>query len=317
MRDIYVDAVPPGASLGYSLYQAGQPVGGRVAEGITAVGVGTGVYRASINGATCDFVIWDTGGDSPQYATETLEAVASAPVSPGTGGQPTGTGSVTQNADGTQTLIYLLTLPAPAVLTLAGMGTLRQVLTAAGPFAVDLTLPDGAAVDGLPHLSYLLTMTGIPDPVPGLSQGAASALWPLLKDGEPETLDLQITLSSGQPDIRLTLEVPQGDIGASAPGILWGGEGYVHVLVFAKSGQDDASVDYTSLPPRLAVVRADAQDSDFVDGDWLTRTATPTGTYARLYVEGLRRGAYYVYVQITVGGQTITRRAPGTLRVTS
>lgn len=219
---------------------------------------------------------------------------------------------VTDPGGVTQTLTYHLHLDTPTVVISDGPARLLWELVEAGPYAVAI-VPS----DGLPHSDYTVTAQAIPNPIPGLLVGAATALFPLLVDGIAKTLSVVLGLSNGQPDVSLTLKAPLADVEAGLPGILWGGEGYVHVLTSAKGNADGGDVDYTSLPPRLAVVPADAKDSDFVDGDWLTRTTTPAGTYARLYVEDLRRGSYFVSVQITVGGQTITRQAPGTLRVTS
>lgn len=98
-----------------------------------------------------------------------------------------------------QPLRYTLRLNAPAVVTLAGPGYVRQGITQAGPYAAGIGLgiaQDGGLVpvDDLPHSVYVLTMPGISDPLPGLVAGLATAEWPLLRDGEAVTLPVGVTV---------------------------------------------------------------------------------------------------------------------------
>lgn len=102
----------------------------------------------------------------------------------------------------TQSLTYTLHLDAPAVLTLTGQGYIWQGLARAGSYWVGIGLSitaDGVLtpVDGLPHDTYVLMMTGIPKPVPRFVAGVASALWLLGINGEVVTLPVVVDISDG------------------------------------------------------------------------------------------------------------------------
>ena len=92
MREIFATNVPAGASLGYTLYLAGAPVGVRTTAGIMPVGSGTGIYRTFIDDGTCDLVVWDTGGSRPAFSAEQ--------ISPGVVTPTVGTSTVTPTLGG-------------------------------------------------------------------------------------------------------------------------------------------------------------------------------------------------------------------------
>ena len=67
------------STVGYSVYNiSGSLSGSRVTSGVNEVGTSTGVYMANVE-FTSDFsglIVWDTGGDSPSYATEEYNHVS-------------------------------------------------------------------------------------------------------------------------------------------------------------------------------------------------------------------------------------------------
>lgn len=74
MIDIFVTNLPPNSEeIAYTLYLKGNKVGDRVTSGINPVGNQTGVYFAVVDETVCDYVIWDTGGMNPEYASDEVK----------------------------------------------------------------------------------------------------------------------------------------------------------------------------------------------------------------------------------------------------
>lgn len=208
------------------------------------------------------------------------------------------------------------------MVTLAGLGTIRQGLTEAGPYAAGIT-----PADGLPHPSYVLTMTGIPRPLPGFVKGDATRLWPVLKDGAPGVVSATIPLDDGADDLLPVVEIGVGpaltDIDKSTSVIQSGSLAGVYVPVTGKDSESGEVADLSEALVRLALTLNLPVDSDYQAGSWLTRTDSASGTdkfFARLALPPERtaillRGKYWVYVEVAIGGQVYRQRCPGRVSV--
>ncbi len=220
--------------------------------------------------------------------------------------------------------------------------TLWEGTASLGPYAVAITYNDaGAAV---------LTASALPLPLPApfAPSGAAYDILgtvnglpyrysgaATITDGTATTDPATTTDPAADPntgggaqDISLALSAPLTSLLPPARVLMAQDQpgSFVHVLVSLTandggSAGDSFASSLTNTPPRLALVRGYAEDSDFQDGTWLEQTGEDAPlTYARLDAAGLPQPlvsgcAYFVYVQVTAGGQTITRRAPGEIIV--
>jgi hypothetical protein len=149
----------------------------------------------------------------------------------------------------------------------------------------------------------------------------------------PGTIAGTITPAGGQPypwagsvsppgplDLDVPSSPPLVAISTGGTVLQGGGSEWVHVLLTGTASDTGRPVDLTQYPVYLAITPGDPAPGDFLAATWLTRTADPAGTYARLLVGpvgalALAAGRYRVYVQVVAPGLTIRRRAAGFLVV--
>lgn len=221
-----------------------------------------------------------------------------------------------------QTLILPLPLTTPAVVTLTGPGYVQQGLIKAGPYMVAIGLsitPDGVLtpLDGLPHSDYVLTMTGIPQPVPKIMAGFAAATWPVDEDGEAGEVSAVVVVRGAETAASRYFTRIGSALTDNDANILYTGE-YVYLPVTVLDPEDDnKAVDLmdAAVSAELALVRG----SGPAEGDWVGAAVYADGgghdgPVVGAALTGLR-APYGVYVRLTIGGQTVTRRAPGLLIV--
>lgn len=75
-------------TIGYAVYSGGTTIVARTTSGIAELGTTTGSYGATIDfgGAVDGSLLWDTGGESPVYASEAVNIVVAAAPAAGTSG---------------------------------------------------------------------------------------------------------------------------------------------------------------------------------------------------------------------------------------
>lgn len=211
-----------------------------------------------------------------------------------------------------QPLRYTLRLGVPAVVTLAGLGYVRQGITQAGPYAVDIGL--GIAqdkslvpVDGLPHSAYVLTMTGVPNPVPGLVTGLGAALWLVLKDGRAETALAVLAVRGGpctggySASTGLMVTGTDTEFSAGLTELFAGQNVYLRVSVLDPLGAAVSLTDPSVTRLEMALADTGDEPSLFFPAAVYAQAAGQAGPFVGTAF-GVDRGAYYVWVRVSFAG---------------
>ena len=131
---------------------------------------------------------------------------------------------------------------------------------------------------------------------------------------------LSFTLSQPLVDTDLFAAVPTVSVSRQSSVLQRSSDGFVHVLVSCSALADGAVVDPSIYTVSMAITQQDPQVGDWRAADWLKRTASPAGSYARVPVGPtigltLLPGYYRVYVRVVVGPDTIVLRAADVLLV--
>lgn len=121
-------------------------------------------------------------------------------------------------------------------------------------------------------------------------------------------------------DIDLFAASPLISISKQSSVLQRSSDGFAHVLISCSGLVDGSVFDPSIYPVSMAILQQDPQAGDWRAADWLRRTASPAGSYARVPVGPtigliLLPGYYRVYVRVIVGPDTIVLRAADVLLV--
>ena len=176
---------------------------------------------------------------------------------------------------------------------------------------IDLTGYTGTAgEDSTSNQPALMAGQLSPDSA-GDSAGDGASSGPTAPASPTESIELDVCLLAGPP---LCSVYPPGSTLDSSS------DCFVHLNIAATDSIDGTVVDLTSYSVSMAVVVEEPNELDWVEAEWISRTASPVGSYARVPLgptvgRVLSQDYYRVYARINVDPQKLVTRGSDMLVV--